>query len=267
MKCPACDYEASQADFGEQLKCPDCGAFYAKALAAKQRAASIDAKPTDVRSNLTLKTAAPTSAPAQPVIVVDIQMRFWSMVVFMVKWTLAAIPALLILVVLGTVAVSVATSVMLGSVGTVPERPAMNSLPAVPPAAAPSSAEVPAPETPAASKTLIDVKLLRKDFEADKYDRGAITFTLEFTNRSSRDIRAFEGALMFNDLLGNTILTSKLMINDPVSKALPMRWDGKIDYNQFIDRHERLRNERFENLNIQFKLNKVLFQDGESLTF
>ena len=33
------------------------------------------------------------------VTVVDIKMPFWSMVVFMVKWAIAAIPAILILVV------------------------------------------------------------------------------------------------------------------------------------------------------------------------
>lgn len=35
------------------------------------------------------------------VIVVDIKMPFWSMVVFMVKWSIAAIPAIIILVVVG----------------------------------------------------------------------------------------------------------------------------------------------------------------------
>ena len=35
------------------------------------------------------------------VTVVDIKMPFWSMVVFMVKWAIASIPAIIILVVLG----------------------------------------------------------------------------------------------------------------------------------------------------------------------
>jgi hypothetical protein len=35
--------------------------------------------------------------------IVDIRMPFGSMVVFMVKWAIAAIPAVLILVVLGTI--------------------------------------------------------------------------------------------------------------------------------------------------------------------
>ncbi len=44
---------------------------------------------------------------AKPVVITDIRMRFWSMVWFMVKWAIAAIPALIILAVifvsLGTV--------------------------------------------------------------------------------------------------------------------------------------------------------------------
>ncbi len=37
------------------------------------------------------------------VIVVDIKMRFWSMVFFMVKWAFASIPAVIILVALFTI--------------------------------------------------------------------------------------------------------------------------------------------------------------------
>lgn len=33
----------------------------------------------------------------RPVVVVDIKMRFWSMVFFMVKWVIASVPALIIL--------------------------------------------------------------------------------------------------------------------------------------------------------------------------
>lgn len=37
------------------------------------------------------------------VVVVDIKIPFWSMVVLMVKWTLAAIPAIVILVAIATI--------------------------------------------------------------------------------------------------------------------------------------------------------------------
>jgi CHASE2 domain-containing sensor protein len=44
---------------------------------------------------------ARTTPTVQRVVVRDIQMSFGSMVVFMVKWAIAAIPALIILIVLG----------------------------------------------------------------------------------------------------------------------------------------------------------------------
>jgi len=40
----------------------------------------------------------------QEVVVTDIRMSFWSMVVFMVKWALASVPAVFILVVIFYVA-------------------------------------------------------------------------------------------------------------------------------------------------------------------
>jgi len=44
-----------------------------------------------------------TETSAQ-VVVTDIRMPFWSMLVFMIKWAIAAIPAFIILAVLGGVA-------------------------------------------------------------------------------------------------------------------------------------------------------------------
>jgi hypothetical protein len=40
---------------------------------------------------------------AQPIVVTDIHMPFWSMVVFLVKLALAAIPAIVILTILGAI--------------------------------------------------------------------------------------------------------------------------------------------------------------------
>lgn len=44
------------------------------------------------------------------IVVTDIKIPFWSMVVLMVKWALAAIPAVVILIVIGA-----ATSALLGA--------------------------------------------------------------------------------------------------------------------------------------------------------
>jgi len=39
--------------------------------------------------------------------VVDIRMPFWSMVFFMVKWAIASIPAIIILLIVGSVAMGI----------------------------------------------------------------------------------------------------------------------------------------------------------------
>jgi hypothetical protein len=41
------------------------------------------------------------------VVVVDVKMPFWSMVTFMVKWAIASIPAIIILLVIGAVAAGI----------------------------------------------------------------------------------------------------------------------------------------------------------------
>lgn len=150
MQCPNCDHEAPDSEFGNPLRCPSCGAYYEKALIAKQLRidrACANAKVTEqekaARSeqeaalakkkeledatlakvnseyaeaeqrfrnekfemNARLEKysqeteAKRTSDAARSVIVSDIQMPFWSMVRFMVKSTLAAIPALTILLI------------------------------------------------------------------------------------------------------------------------------------------------------------------------
>jgi hypothetical protein len=51
------------------------------------------------------------------VVVTDVQMPFGSMVTFMVKWTIASIPAMIILVVIGAIAAVVLAGVFGGIAG------------------------------------------------------------------------------------------------------------------------------------------------------
>jgi len=49
------------------------------------------------------------------IVVTDIKIPFWSLVVLMVKWALASIPAVLILVVIGAIASAVLTMLFGGA--------------------------------------------------------------------------------------------------------------------------------------------------------
>jgi hypothetical protein len=48
----------------------------------------------------------------QPVVITDIHMPFWSMVVFMLKWAIAAIPAFIILKILAFVAGAIGAGIV-----------------------------------------------------------------------------------------------------------------------------------------------------------
>lgn len=122
-----------------------------------------------------------------------------------------------------------------------------------------------APETPAEDQPLT-VELLKKGFSPKDLDNSKfeedVTFTLNFANKTGKDIRAFDGVLEFTDLLGNRIIASKVEINERVAQGASLNWDGALEYNQFMNDHERLRSEPKENLKVAFHANKVLFADN-----
>lgn len=126
MECLSCKHTDSHEAFGSPAKCPQCGVYQDKARAHMERMeksqAPISPPPAsdivnvaDEREKLRIGMVREAAGKgysgqvldaiekypgAQPVVVVDLRMSFWSMVVFMVKWVIASIPAFLILAVL-----------------------------------------------------------------------------------------------------------------------------------------------------------------------
>ncbi|MDY0191677.1 MAG: hypothetical protein RBR22_13200 [Desulfuromonas sp.] len=144
MKCPNCDFIDKDEAFGDPAKCPECGAFYDKALKVKELKNALARQSTaadtdelaavgksedkiarerarkeqrdhEARVKADLKAKAESDRAelkrqfaqerqererierGRKVVIADIDMPFWSMVQFMVKWALASIPAVLIL--------------------------------------------------------------------------------------------------------------------------------------------------------------------------
>lgn len=127
MQCPACEHESSPESFGDPAKCPHCGVYYQKALALKQRREQAVIEPNQPEQPARkekLKTAwlgakvsveegrrrraeqeqalmaARNAAAAKPVVVTDIEIRFGSLVVLLVKLAFAAIPAAMIVAII-----------------------------------------------------------------------------------------------------------------------------------------------------------------------
>lgn len=108
----------------------------------------------------------------------------------------------------------------------------------------------------------IAVTLVSKNFSEEQFSE-AFEIVLQFNNKTGKDVRAFDGTLVFNDLLGNEILSSGIAVNDALSKGGDLIWSGSIDYNQFKQTHKAFRAAKAEDINMLFVLSKVLFVDGE----
>lgn len=112
----------------------------------------------------------------------------------------------------------------------------------------------------------LTVEILKKGFSPKDLDNRKfeeeVTFALNFINKTGKDIRAFDGVVEFTDLLGNRIIASRVEINERVVQGGSLNWDGALEYNQFMNDHERLRSEPIENLKVSFHVNKILFADN-----
>jgi predicted nucleic acid-binding Zn-ribbon protein len=111
MQCPECGHIPLAGNQPDPSRCPECGIFYQKAAdmrrereqsAQQQAAADSAAKKQAFNAHSpAVRAAMAEYKGAQPVVVLDVNMSFNSMVVFMIKWAIAAIPAMIILFALG----------------------------------------------------------------------------------------------------------------------------------------------------------------------
>jgi hypothetical protein len=85
------------------LACPSCGLFNPSSAERCDCGVPLNRSPEIKKKQSSPALAASLPVPPiqlQPVTVTNINMPFWSMVIFMVKWAIAAIPALLILLII-----------------------------------------------------------------------------------------------------------------------------------------------------------------------
>jgi hypothetical protein len=133
--------------------------------------------------------------------------------------------------------------------------------------AAPARQVQPPPPKPNESAP-IRATLLKKWFHASNpsaHDyQDAVEFAVSFSNLTGKDIRAFDGLIEFTDLLDNRILGAKVAINEAIAANSNLKWEGQLDYNQFMAPHRRLREEDQANLIIVFPPGKILFSDGST---
>jgi hypothetical protein len=118
---------------------------------------------------------------------------------------------------------------------------------------------------------MISAEILQKSFHAADYSLGdagdRIDFAFRFKNHFPKDVRAFEGLMVFRDLFNKVILQINLTNEETVLSGKTVEWRGGIEYNQFMPEHQRLSSINIKDLSIDFVLRNVIFTDGTRESF
>lgn len=110
----------------------------------------------------------------------------------------------------------------------------------------------------------LTVSLFEKGFTEHNYQEY-ITYKVAFENKTDKDIKAFTGKIIFNNLFDKEILTTNLTYDDGVPANSTKNWNGQTDFNQFSDRDRRLKNKDLDDLKVNWIPEKIIFKDGSTL--
>ena len=106
--------------------------------------------------------------------------------------------------------------------------------------------------------------MFEKGFQNADY-QNYITIRAVYENKSGKDIRAFKGTIQFNDLFGAEIMPVNISEDNPIQAGEMRREGWTLKYNQFIDKHVKLRNTELDNMKPEWRPSVILFADGSSL--
>lgn len=110
----------------------------------------------------------------------------------------------------------------------------------------------------------LTVSLFDKGFS--KYDfEDYITYKFAFENKTDKDIKAFTGKILFNDLFDKEINSLNLTYDDGIPAKSTKNWNAQTEFNQFMDEDVALKNKDVEDLKISWIPEKILFSDGTTL--
>ena len=112
--------------------------------------------------------------------------------------------------------------------------------------------------------TVYDKGFLPSDLERGRYS-DYLTVSVAYQNTSPKDIRAFQGTVIFQDLFGDKVMDLDLKITDPVKAGEKGQWKGSTHYNQFESEHTKFKNAELKDLKVVWVPEKIIFVDGTTI--
>ena len=112
--------------------------------------------------------------------------------------------------------------------------------------------------------TVYDKGFLPSDLESGRYS-DFLTVSVAYQNTSPKDIRAFQGTVIFQDLFGDKVMDLSLKITDPVKAGEKGQWKGNTRYNQFDSEHTKFKNAELKDLKVVWVPKEIIFVDGTTI--
>lgn len=269
QQCPACQYELTLSEqAANPVKCPECDVYFAKYLARQEQSYQSNERPalrSAVRKPAPMKAAPGTPSP---VVVVDIQMKFMSMVVFMIKWVLAAIPAMIILAVIFALGGALLTGALLSPLSSTASKAPATLSRSLAETEAPGRAASQVRSQPPAlsiSSVPIQVRLGGKTYVESAPGGPQIAFDTYYRTTAGVEITMFDGVLRFKDRLGNTVLSAKVVVDGVIPRSGEFRRGNILRYNQFIPSHQNFIDMPADQLVPELEVKSILLSTGELL--
>lgn len=115
---------------------------------------------------------------------------------------------------------------------------------------------------------IVDKKNIPEDIYNGQYS-PRVQFVIEVSNNSDKDIKGVSGVLTIKDMFGKEILSSTCdFTGKPISVGSTVTFsDLGIDINEFMDDHIKLYNENYSDLIFEYKVESVVYSNGETKSF
>ena len=107
---------------------------------------------------------------------------------------------------------------------------------------------------------VLEKRFMPADPDSNQY-QARIMLKCGYENVSARDIRAFTGTAIFQDLIGREIYRVGVTISDPIKAGQQATWDGVVNYNQFFEEQQRFRAAELRDMQVVWVPISVIFSD------
>lgn len=92
-----------------------------------------------------------------------------------------------------------------------------------------------------------------------------ISFPLEITNTSDKEIRALKGAFHLYDVFDEKLMIVNIQYDEPIKPGETAKYEPSLDYNQYKARDVKVRDVDFKDMKAEWSCKAILFKDGTKI--